>query len=278
LLFGGVVEYIAMPALAGLLIVVGIETIKPHDIWGVYKTGSVPAVVMGVTFALTLVIPLQFAVLVGVGMSMILYVFRQANQLDTRRLVVQEDGGIDEVDPPDEVPAHDVVVLQPYGSLFFASAPVLEEQLPTVTTQSVGSVVILRFRGKPDVGSTLIEILESYAVSLEHVGSKLMIVTDSDHIVEQLERTGATEQIGKDNLYRGGTRLLGTVIKASTDAQDWVAEQLDRGDSPLEETPIDELTMRDLPTDATLAIGDDAIDDRNDTGDEEGKPDDASAD
>jgi SulP family sulfate permease len=254
LLFAGVVEYIAMPALAGLLIVVGIETIKPHDILGVYKTGSVPAIVMAVTFVLTLVIPLQFAVLVGVGMSMLLYIVTQSNELDTRRLVVRDDGGIDEVDPPDKVLAHDVVVLQPYGSLFFATAPILEEQLPTVTDDSGGSVVILRFRGKPDIGSTLLDILETYSVSLDQVGSKLMIVTDSDRIINQLDRTGAIEQIGNENVYRGGTRLLGTVIQASSDAQDWVTTQLGRDDTGIEETPIDNLTMGDLPTDATLAM------------------------
>ncbi len=254
LLFAGVVERIAMPALAGLLMIVGYETIKPHDILSIYKTGSMPAAVMGVTFVLTLLIPLQYAVLVGVGMSAILYIFSQANQLDTRRLVVSDDGGIDEVDPPDELRAHDVVVLQPYGSLFYASAPVLEEQFPTATDDSRGSVVILRLRGKPDVGSTLIDVLTAYAVSLDQVGSKFMIVTDSDRIVQQLEQSGASEQIGEENLYRGGTRLLGTVIQASSDAQDWVAAQLDRDDTPISDTPISNTTMGDLPTDATLAL------------------------
>jgi hypothetical protein len=119
-------------------------------------------------------------------------------------------------------------------------------------------VVILRFRGKPDIGSTLIDILETYSVSLDQVGSKLMVVTDSDRIIEQLDRTGAIKQIGNENVYRGGTRLLGTVIKASSDAQDWVTAQLNRDDTPIEETPIDNLTMGDLPTDARLVIpGDD---------------------
>jgi SulP family sulfate permease len=254
LLFSGAVDQIAMPALAGLLIVVGIETIKPHEILSVYKTGSLPTAVMGVTFALTLVIPLQYAVLVGVGMSMLTYVIRQSNQLDTRRLLVRPDGGIDEVDPPAGVPAHDVVVLQPYGSLFFAAAAELEKQLPAVTDDSVGSVVILRFRGKPDVGSTLIGILADYADSLRQVGSKLMIVTDSERIIDQLDRTGVAEKIGPENLYQGGTRLLGTVIQAASDGKDWVTAHLADRDIPLEDSPIDRLTMGDLPTDATMAV------------------------
>jgi SulP family sulfate permease len=262
LFFGGIVEYIAMPALAGLLMVVGAQTVKLHDLKSVYKTGSIQAVVMIVTFALTLLIPLQYAVLVGVGISMILYIIRQSNQLDMRRLFVNEDGGVDEVDPPEEVGTHDVVVLQPYGSLFFAAAPMFEAQLPAVTEHSGGSVVILRFRGKPEVGSTLIDVLKRYSVSLDEVGSKLMIVTDSERIIDQFDRTGATAQLGEENLYRGGIRLMATVIRATGDAQQWVEEaagdghtSLDRGptiaDLTLEATPDDDTSHDESPEDDT---------------------------
>lgn len=257
LLFAGAVEYIAMPALAGLLIVIGVETVKPYDLLSVYKTGTVQGSIMAVTFTLTLLIPLQFAVLIGVGMSALLYLVRQANHIDTRQLVVRDDGRIEEVDPPTEVPAHAVVVLQPYGSLFFASAPVLEQQLPTITESSVGSVVILRFRGRPDVGSTLIGVLTAYAASLREVGSKLMIVTDSDRIIDQLERTGATARIGEEDVYPAGTVLLAAVIEAANDAQDWVAAQLDDQHTPTEETPVAAVTIGDLAIDSIRTFADD---------------------
>ena len=51
-------------------------------------------------------------------------------------------------DPPAQLPAGEVVVLQPYGTLFFAAAPVLESQLPAPAAISVNSVVILRLRGR----------------------------------------------------------------------------------------------------------------------------------
>ncbi|MGI9616241.1 MAG: SulP family inorganic anion transporter, partial [Acidimicrobiales bacterium] len=96
LLFAGVVEYVAMPTLAGLLIVVGLETVKPAELIGVWNVGVVQATVMGVTFILTLLIPLQYAVLVGVGIAMILFIVRQSNQLETRRIVINDDGVLEE--------------------------------------------------------------------------------------------------------------------------------------------------------------------------------------
>ena len=147
-----------------------------------------------------------------------------------RRRIFTEDGKQVEKDAPSEVGRNEVIVLQPYGSLFFAAAPTFEEQLPTVTDSSTGSVVILRFRGKPDVGSTLIEVLERYARSLHEVGSKLVIVTNTDRILEQLEATGAAAVIGRENLYRSDAWLSETVIRASRDGWSWVEEQRTRSD------------------------------------------------
>jgi hypothetical protein len=61
-LFSQVVELIAMPALAGLLIVIGFQTIKPTDILTVWQTGAIPREDMLITFVSMLVMPLQFAV------------------------------------------------------------------------------------------------------------------------------------------------------------------------------------------------------------------------
>jgi sulfate permease, SulP family len=130
LAFAGLVGYIAMPALAGLLILVGYRTIKPDDLSLVWKTGAVQKAVLGTSFALTMIIPLQYAVLTGVGLSVILHVVRQSNQVTIKRWRLDPEGNLIEADPPAQLPAGEVVVLQPYGSLFFAAASVLESQLP----------------------------------------------------------------------------------------------------------------------------------------------------
>ena len=77
---GDLLDQVAMPALAGLLIVVGIRTITPADLGSVWRTGAVQKVVLTTTFVLTVMIPIQYAVLIGVGLSAVLYVVRQSNQ------------------------------------------------------------------------------------------------------------------------------------------------------------------------------------------------------
>jgi SulP family sulfate permease len=222
LLLGDVVGYIAMPALAGLLMLVGFRTIKPDDIKAVWRTGTTQATVMTVTFVLTMVIPLQSAVLVGAGISVILYVIRQSNQVTIKQWILDESGRNREVDPPAEVPAHTVLVLQPYGSLFFAAAPTFEKGLPQVSPATTGSVVILRLRGKSDLGSTFMEVISRYAIKLREANSKLVIVSASDRVIEQLAVTGVTDIIGSDDIYPTDEWVGATLARAHTDARSWV--------------------------------------------------------
>lgn len=232
LVFGQVVGYIAMPALAGLLMLVGYRTVKPDDIKAVWKTGRMRATVMSVTFVLTMLIPLQNAVLAGVGISLILFVIRQSNDVTIKRWLIPEPGVMIEVDSPETVPPDEVVALQPYGSLFFAAAPVFEEKLPEVTGESRNSVVILRLRGRSDIGTTFMDVLEKYARSLIDVDSRLMIVSASDRIQEQLEVTGVTAVVGRDGLYPSDERVGATLSRAFEDATQWVASNRPQRESP----------------------------------------------
>jgi sulfate permease, SulP family len=222
LLFAGLVGYIAMPSLAGLLIVVGFRTVKPRDIKTVWKTGAIQATVMTVTLVLTMIIPLQQAVLVGVGISMILFIIRQSNQVRIRRLELDESGRMREVDPPDRLGRNEVVLLQPYGSLFFASAKVFEDQLPGVDRQTSNCVVVIRLRGMSDLGSTLMEVLNRYGSELKMASSKLMLVSDQERAIEQIYVTGVSKTIGQENVYSSDEWVGQTVRIAVGDAQDWV--------------------------------------------------------
>ncbi len=240
LLFGGVIELVAMPSLAGLLIVVGVGTIRPTRIISVAKTGTVPLTVMTITLVLTMVIPLQFAVLVGVGISIILFVLRQSTRLVTRRLIFHDDGRVEEVDPPDVVVPGEVIALQPYGALFFATASTLLEQIPSVSPESRNSVVILRIRGADDAGATLIDLVKGYASSLREVDSKLMIVTGNRNVIRQLRVTGATDIIGADNIYRSTAFLGESSRQAYDDATAWVAAHIEVDAPSLEDGADDD--------------------------------------
>jgi SulP family sulfate permease len=225
LLLAPLVAHLAMPALAGLLIVVGIRTVKPAQIHAMWRTGPIQATVMAVTFTLTMLIPVQNAVLVGVGISVILHVIRQSNRVTIKRWLIDDRGRVRETNPPPAIGTREVVVLMPYGSLFFASAPLFEKALPQVTPATERSVVILRLRGQSDVGATFLEVLVRYAQALRRANSRLMIVADDGQMLEQFTVTGVTEAVGAERIFKSSEWIGATVADAHRKALDWVNDR-----------------------------------------------------
>jgi SulP family sulfate permease len=110
-----------------------------------------------------------------------------------------------------------------YGSLFFAAAAIFEEELPKVTDETRNSVVIINLRGRTDLGSTFLSVLERYAGDLRQHNSKLMLSGVTDFSKNVIESTGQIDDFGRENI--GATEeVLGSVLEANAQAKKWVAE------------------------------------------------------
>ena len=224
-LFGRLVGLIAMPALAGLLIVVGFRTLKPAEIVMVWKTGLTQDAVMVLTFAAALLVPLQYAVLLGVGLAVLLFVFQQSNKISVKAWKIEPGQYPVEGEPPAVVPPKKVTILVPYGSLFYAAAPVFNSQLPEVTEASQHAVVILALRGKKDVGSTFLQFVTRYAKGLQRRNSKLMLVGIAPSVLEQMERTGILRALGRQNVFMATEGVGQALLQAVDAAEGWIAAQ-----------------------------------------------------
>jgi SulP family sulfate permease len=200
LLFANLVELVAMPALAGLVIVAGIQMINLNTIQTVWQTNTVSRAIMLVTFGSTLVMPLQYAVLLGVAISILLFVFQQSNTIRVVEWVVGDTGWPVERSAPKKLKSEKVTVLYIYGNLFYAAADTFEKSLPLVDGANF-SVVILLLRGYEGVGSTVAEVLRRYIQGLHANQGKLILAGVSKPLHGQLQRTGMLELIGKENIY-----------------------------------------------------------------------------
>jgi len=220
LLLSDLVALVAMPALAGLLIVVGYRTFDAERVRQVWQTGSTQATVMGTTFVLTLIVPLQYAVLVGVGLSVILYVVGASNRVRVVRLMIPEPGEHPtESEPPAAVSGGETVVLAVYGSLFYASAPVFEQQLPEVAPDAAGCAVVLVLRGHDDLGSTFLQVLGRYLDQLRAAGGHLLLAGVESRALTQLRDTGMLERLGPDNVFPATPTLGDPMRRAAARAE-----------------------------------------------------------
>ncbi len=226
------VELVPMPALAALLIVAGVQGLRIQPAITVWNTGRVGAAVMIMTFVATLFIPLQYAVLLGVALSILLHVFRQSNKVVITEIVPVPGGLPEERPAPRELPSHEVTMLMVYGSLFFAGAKNMEEMLPTVD-RTTHAVVAIGLRGKTEIGSTFLTVLQRYADALHARDSRLMLVGVDPAVRDQLAKTGVLQLIGEENVFLATPQLGGAMNQAVAVAQAW----LEKTDKPRQPDP-----------------------------------------
>lgn len=253
--FSRLVGLVAMPSIAGLLIVVGFRSFKPHQIEMVWRTGPVQQLVMGITFLACLLVPLQYAVLLGVALSLLLFVIRQSNRI-TLKVWKRTDRVLPrELDPPATLPANEVVMLVPYGSLFFATAPLFEGQLPEITDETRHTVVVLNLRSNTDLGSTFYQVVERYAWNLQQHESLLMLAGVNAEVVVQLRDTGLLTTLGRENVWIESEFIGESAMMAWEAADNWVAEQAPpAGETPPEEAqPVRETEAPDEPQNSSEA-------------------------
>ena len=223
LLAGPLVERVPMPALAALLIVAGFQGLRMEQAVMAWKTGRISKVVMLVTFLATLIVPLQFAVLFGVALSILLNTIRQSNKIVVKQWVLQPEGFPLEQPAPQSLASGQLTILHVYGSLFFAAAKNMEEMLPAVGDAS-RAVVAINLRGKSEIGSTFVTVLQRYSRALQARQGKLMLVGVDPLVRAQLAKTGVLGLIGDENVFLATPQLGAGLNQAVAAANAWLGE------------------------------------------------------
>ena len=227
LLLAPAVELIPRAALGAMLIVIGVRAIDVPAIRSVWQTSVQTRTIMLVTFIGTLIIPVQYAVLVGVALSVVQYTF--SSSLDARvvSLTRDDEGHLIEGDAPAKLPDDAVTVLDVYGSVFYAGTDVIDRLLPDAIGAR-NAVAVLRLRGRADVGSTFLQLIRRYSGQVAEGGGYLALVGIGPALLDQLERTGAADVVGRDHIYLAKPALLASVDEAVRDAEGWLAAGPDK--------------------------------------------------
>jgi sulfate permease, SulP family len=207
LLLSGLVGQVAMTTLAAVLIYAAVRAIKPRHIELVWRTGMSSRIAMTTTFVATLFLPVAAAVGIGVALSLLLQINREALDLTVVGLTLRDDGSIVVGPAPTTLENRTVVVLDVYGSLLFAGARTLEARLPDPTGADRPAVV-LRLRGRTTLESTAIEVLSRYAAKLDAVGGRLFLSGIDPKLATRLRHRGTMDALGPLELVTA-TEVLG---------------------------------------------------------------------
>jgi SulP family sulfate permease len=221
LVFAGLVGRVAMPTLAAVLVYAAVGALRPAQLTTIWRTGRISQIAMAATFAATLFMPVATAVGVGVALSLLLQLNREAMDLTVVELVPTDDHQFTQQPAPPTLASHEVTILDVYGSLFYAGARTLQARLPEVA-QAMAPAVVLRLRGRTSLGATFFRILATYAEQLGAAGGRLYVSGLDPDMAALLTKTVPVSVEPPARVF-GATPVLGESTWAALhEARAWV--------------------------------------------------------
>jgi SulP family sulfate permease len=203
LFLGPVVGRTPVASLAGLLLVLANDLIDRNRIRMTLKGTMSDRAAFVVTLLGAWLLPLDKAIYVGVGISIVLFLQR-ARLLTVREMAIGEKGRFREVDLESQEARREcsaIRILNLTGPLFFAVAGELETALEPVIQDPDLRVLILRMRQAQDLDVTTASVFASTAETLAGNGKTLLLLGLRPSASALLEQTGIARRLGRENLF-----------------------------------------------------------------------------
>lgn len=198
-LLGNLIQYIPRPALAALVITVGISLIKKSDILLMLKTTKSDAAVFLATFGGGLVLPLDTAIYLGAAASMVFFI-RKAARPALKEISIAENGELVESEIRHDRP--EIAIVHVEGDLFFASSDMFLEQIRRLTEHPTQKALILRLRNAYHLDATVaMSLLQLIKISRAK-GCEIIVCGAHADIERIFVQSGLMQELGEANFFR----------------------------------------------------------------------------
>ncbi len=230
LLFAGPAKYIPYPALAAVLFVISYGLIDWRYFIRVARSSHADALVVAVTFLATILVPLEFAIFIGVFVNFALYVHK-ASQLQMSEMVPLPTGPFLERPIRDKRGNQAVVFLQTEGALFFGVADELRDRL-TELSHSPARVVIIRLKRTLSVDATVLGVIERFIEEMRRRDGYVLLCGVKPELETHLRSYGLVRLLGEENFFVTSQGIFASATQALRRAKHLVGTSLDTSDLP----------------------------------------------
>jgi SulP family sulfate permease len=196
--FGPLAAYLPRAALAGMIMLIAYRMVDWRGVRRVFRTSRTDSSIMVTTFAATLVLPLEFAVLAGVMLSLAIYVYRSS--MPTVESVVP-DASFQHLVVNDQAPVcPQLGIIDIHGDLFFGAATHVEDALLQNFEVHPGqNFLLLQMGGVNQCDLSGVDVLEEVLRLYRGAGGDLFLVDVQPQIRETMRRSGFEQVLGKDH-------------------------------------------------------------------------------
>ncbi|MDX5333183.1 MAG: STAS domain-containing protein, partial [Gammaproteobacteria bacterium] len=205
--------YLPNAAMAGILVLVAWGLIDFHHIAQIIRTSRSETAVLGVVFFSTLFLDLEFAILLGVLLSLVVYLSRTSRPAVRVRVPDPDKPRREFTTNPElpECPQFKMVRID--GSLFFGAVPYVAERLRDFEQrQPLQKHLLIIAKGINFLDVAGAEFIAAEAKKRRAQGGRLYLYEVKEGVCEALKRGGFVETIGEENIFESKTVAIRTIF------------------------------------------------------------------
>ncbi len=225
--FGPAARYVPRACLGAIIMSIAVLMVDVESARWVWRWSRTDRVVMLITYLSTLVFEIQYAIYLGVVLSLLMLV-RRVGQLQMVEMVEIGPRMYREIEIDEETGRSALVLLAAEGDLFFGISEELEEHLESIAARGA-RVIIIRMKRAHAIDATAAEALANFATRFP---GRLMLCGLKPDLHERVCRSHLGELLGKRNILLTDERNLGSLRRAIERARadlDWTR----KADQPL---------------------------------------------
>jgi SulP family sulfate permease len=211
ILLAPLIGKVPLAALSAILIVVAWNMSEIKHIRSIMKAPRADRVVLFVTFGLTVLVDLNFAIQAGISLAALLFIHSMMGAVEIKSYGEENE----EDDDPDatakKMIPKGVEVYEIKGPLFFGSAEKLVDTLNIF--ESPPKAFILRMRHVPMIDAAGLHALEILHQKLDDQHSRLILSGVNKNVHTYLRKTKLDQMIGKENIVDHIDKAIATAKK-----------------------------------------------------------------
>ncbi len=189
--------------LAAVVIVAVLGIVKPKAFIELYKTNPQDGIVAGVTFISAFIMKPDYAIFIGIVLSLILFLWRS---MHPRVVILSRDPKTKTFVNAEmfNLPScPQILYVRPDASLYFANIENIIEEIDNYVNRYKDSLkfIVIDAESINYIDATATEVLKEYIDELENKNIKLYFVNLKTPVKSALVRAGIFEKIGEDRIF-----------------------------------------------------------------------------
>jgi SulP family sulfate permease len=216
LAFGTFAAYIPLPALAGVVVLVALKLIDVKEITRIWQVGRGDRVIMSVTFMATLLLPLQFAVLAGILISLAYYLLLTSTP--QVRTVVPDESFEYLVNKPENPDCPQLGIIEILGDMYFGAVHHVEDVILENREKNPSQRFLLfRMTGVSHCDISGIHALESVLRTYREAGGDVFVSRYRSPVLKIMHDTGFYALLGDDKYFDRDQNAIGYLFNRVLD-------------------------------------------------------------